>query len=138
MKLISLEDIDTAARTVHGEARGESIAGMTAVAWVIRNRAEKGGWWGDTLAGVCKHPFQFSCWNPDDPNSEIIRVLPVGLHAYRDAVWAVMQAVMETDRRSDPTMWATHYHTGDVEPKWAKGHAPCVILGRHLFYNTVP
>lgn len=137
MKLISLEDIDTAARTVYGEARGESMAGMVAVAWVIRNRAEKGGWWGDTLAGVCKHPFQFSTWNPDDPNAQIVKDLPVSFKAYGDSVWAVMQAVMETDKRADPTMGAMHYHNSSVNPKWAKGHAPCVIIGNHLFFNTV-
>ena len=137
MKLITLEDIDTAARTVYGEARGELVAGMIAVAWVIRNRAEKGGWWGDTLAGVCKHPFQFSCWNPDDSNCKIIEELPVSFKAYGDAVWAVMQAIMPTDRRADPTHRATHYHAGAVEPKWAKGQAPCVVIGNHLFYNDI-
>ena len=122
---------------VGGEGGGESIAGMIAVAWVIRNRAEKGGWWGDTLAGVCKHPFQFSCWNPNDPNSQIIKDLPVSFHAYRDAVWAVMQAVMVTDKRADPTLGSSHYHTGEVAPKWAKGLAPCIVIGNHLFYNNV-
>ena len=137
MKPIFIEDIDVAARTVHGEARSETIAGMVAVAWVIRNRAEKGGWWGDTLAGVCKHPFQFSCWNHDDPNGILVKNLPVSCHPYRNAVWAVMQAIMEKDKRADPTLGATHYHNSEVEPKWDKGHAPCIIIGRHLFFNTV-
>lgn len=134
MKLISLEDIDVTARTVYGEARGESMAGMVAVAWVIRNRAEKGGWWGDTLAGVCKHPFQFSCWNPDDANCKIIQDLPVSFTAYRDAVWAVMQAILEP-KEKDPTLGADHYHAPSVAPKWAKGVTPTVIIGNHSFYR---
>lgn len=61
-------DIDILARTIYGEARGEPWEGKIAVAWVVRNRAERGGWWGDTIREVCLKPWQFSCWNETDPN----------------------------------------------------------------------
>lgn len=38
------EDIDTLARTVWGEARGESLLGKEAVACVILNRHKSGKW----------------------------------------------------------------------------------------------
>ena len=66
--------LDTLARTVWGEARGEGEAGMAAVAAVIRNRidvsAAHGGkyWWGRDWISVCQARSQFSCWNPGDPN----------------------------------------------------------------------
>ena len=69
-------DIDTLARTLYGEARGESHTGKIAVANVVMNRvalASKHPHFGDgTAAGACKAPWQFSCWNAADPNSQII------------------------------------------------------------------
>ena len=78
------EDIDTVARTIWGEARGEPIVGQQAVASVIANRASIAAAWfshhgiphplyGDGhLASAClaHHGgvYQFSCWNQDDPN----------------------------------------------------------------------
>ena len=34
----------------------------------------------------------------------------------------------------DPTFGATHYHTKGSFPPWARGHAPRIEIGRHLFY----
>lgn len=70
-------DTDILARTIYGEARGESISGQEAIASVILNRvafAKRRGryWWGNTIAGVCLAPWQFSCWNENDPNRKII------------------------------------------------------------------
>ncbi|AZD06253.1 Cell wall hydrolase [Pseudomonas chlororaphis] len=65
------KDRDLLARTLWGEARGEGLAGQIAVAWTIRNRVNDGkakSWWGEGYAGVCQAPYQFSCWNKNDPN----------------------------------------------------------------------
>jgi spore germination cell wall hydrolase CwlJ-like protein len=77
------------AATLWAEARGEKHQGMWLVAWVIRNRVTQRRWnaqvklwsdYGDTLprvrpnsfAAVCLYKWQFSCWNPNDPNHETI------------------------------------------------------------------
>src|SRR3546814_13540556 len=65
--------IDVLARTVWGEARGESVRGMEAVASVVVNRVRRaiargGYWWGNDVVGVCLRPCQFSCWADGDPN----------------------------------------------------------------------
>ena len=68
---VTEKDRDILARTLWGEARGESLAGQIAVAWTIRNRVNDGkakSWWGEGYAGVCQKPYQFSCWNKSDPN----------------------------------------------------------------------
>ncbi|RYE62086.1 MAG: cell wall hydrolase, partial [Oxalobacteraceae bacterium] len=68
---VTEQDRDVLARTVWGEARGEGINGMVAVAWTIRNRVEDAkdrSWWGEGYSGVCQRPYQFSCWNSNDPN----------------------------------------------------------------------
>jgi hypothetical protein len=64
-------DRDILARTLWGEARGEGLAGEIAVAWTIRNRVFDGNpksWWGEGYAGGGMKPWQFSCWNQNDPN----------------------------------------------------------------------
>lgn len=130
------EDLDTLIRTVYGEARGEQHEGREAVAWVVRNRAEKGGWWGSTLKEVCKFPWQFSCWNKNDPNRKKLEELDLRsldyFHCARAALCAIMSA-----KSADPTRGSTHYHHSNVEPEWAKGKLPVVIIGVHCFYNDI-
>lgn len=66
------KDRDILARTLWGEARGESQAGMEACAWTIRNRVLDGrakSWWGEGYAGVCQKAWEFRCWNANVPNS---------------------------------------------------------------------
>lgn len=133
-------DVTILARTIYGEARGESVRGKEAVAAVVMNRfrraRERGGyWWGDTVGEVCLRPWQFSCWNKDDPNFEKIvsvkpadRVFGACLRIARRAVGGVL---------ADPTGGATHYHAKGVFPPWARGRVACFEVGRHQFYNTV-
>ena len=54
---MSEKETDILARTIYGEARGESISGMEAVASVVLNRvafAKRRGcfWWGNSIAEV--------------------------------------------------------------------------------------
>ena len=53
-----------AAMTIWLEAGGEPQAGRVGVAEVIRNRMHRHG---RTLAAILFQPWQFSCWNTDDP-----------------------------------------------------------------------
>lgn len=126
---------DTLARTLWGEARGEGREGMMAVASVILNRAAKPGWWGRSVAEVCLRPWQFSCWLADDPNRA--KLEQVG---ERDPQFRLAQQIAEqalSGGLPDYTFGATHYHAVDIAPTWAQGHTPCVVIGRHAFYNDI-
>ena len=37
----------------------------------------------------------------------------------------------------DETKGATHYHTQDIHPYWAKDKDPCYVVGNHVFYNNI-
>jgi len=130
--------IDVLARTLWGEARGEGVAGMEAVACVILNRVkhaqERGGyWWGNDIISVCQKPYQFSCWNRSDPNyRKLLEVTEKDVHfatALRVARRTVAGAL------ADVTNNATHYHERSIKPSWSKGETPVFQLHNHIFYR---
>jgi len=132
-----VEDLDTVARTVYGEARGESWLGQSAVAWVIRTRASRPGWWGRDARGVCLAPKQFSCWNDDDPNRAIIDAASFDHPGFLRA-WAVSTAVLLGDVE-DPTHGADHYHALTIRaPGWTHAMQHTADVGLHRFYRGLP
>lgn len=135
-------DIDVLARTLWGEARGEGPAGQVAVAWTIRNRVNDGkakSWWGEGYAGVCQAPYQFSCWNKNDPNYPYLsgaKEIPPSQYAI---VMRSARAVVD-GTTPDPTGGATHYYAKSMKtpPKWVVGAIKTVIIGNHVFFRNVP
>jgi len=133
-------DIDVLARTLYGEARGETVRGKEAVACVIMNRVrraqDRGGyWWGNTIEGVCLKPWQFSCWIEGDPNLEKIKAVKAGHKVFDSCLRIARRTVSKC--LDDITFGATHYHTQNVNPPWSRGRPACLEIGRHLFYNTI-
>lgn len=133
-----LSEIDIAARTVWGEARGESYRDKLAVAHVLFNRlAREDGQFrrDDTLATTCLRHVQFSVWNKGDRNFLQLFAVQYDSKSLREC----MQAVLEVANGSeDFTLGATHYHTHAISPNWAEGHQPSFESAAHKFYNTVP
>lgn len=135
------KDLDVLARTLWGEARGEGYAGQVAVAWTIRNRVNDGktkSWWGEGYVGVCQKPYQFSCWNKNDPNYPYLsgaRPIPSAQYAQaRKAAAAVING-----QAPDPTRGATHYYSDLIKaPAWTKGATQTLHLGHHIFFKNVP
>jgi len=128
-------DTEIMAKTIYGEARGEGISGMEAIANVIMNRVKKPCWWGKNIQDVCLKPMQFSCWNTNDPNrSKLSKDLsddPVFDVCKRIAVRAIRGLL------PDRTKGSTHYHTLSVHPRWASALVPNVQIGHHLFYTCL-
>jgi spore germination cell wall hydrolase CwlJ-like protein len=134
------ETVDILARTLWGEARGEPLRGIEAVAAVVLNRValatgRRGWWWGNTIIQVCRKPFQFSCWNEGDPNRARLMDVDAG-----DLVFATCRRIARRAAAGlldDPTRGATHYHNRTVDPGWAQGRTPCAEIGNHLFYKDL-
>lgn len=139
MRPATPHDLDIMARTVWGEARGESHAGRVAVAETILNRV-KDKRWPDTIAQVCRQHKQFSCWNEGDPNRAKMEALslpgsPVTaksaqfLNAYRACLDA-----LESDK--DATQGANHYFATWIKmPWWAKKMTQTIKVGVHRFFR---
>lgn len=138
------DDLDIMALTVWAEARGEGVKGQSAVAWVIRNRWEHPRWWSrhrdsvpdDTIAAVCLDPWQFSCWNPTDPQRKVL-IDPKTLE--RSDVKSIRQVCEEVllSEVLDPTDCSDHYCNTKIikYTNWAKVRKPVKVIGNHSFYR---
>jgi N-acetylmuramoyl-L-alanine amidase len=130
--------IDTLARTIWGEARGETLTGKESVANVILNRfklSQRRGkmWWGNTIEEICKKPYQFSCWNSTDPN--YLKLLAVREEDLQFGICLRIARRAVNGVLADHTNGADHYHADYVTPKWADARVPTAIIGAHLFYQ---
>ncbi len=147
-------DVEITARTAWGEARGEGELGMLAVCWVVVNRANIAAKWllqhperqfhplygFGTPDSAALRPWQFSCWNRDDPNRAALLAVGPADRAFATACRLAKVAVHR--EIEDPTNGATHYHTiaapAAVQiwpPRWAREQEPTTTIGHHVFYR---
>lgn len=141
-----LTELDVLALTLHHEANGEGVLGMTAVGCVIRNRVDWGKW-GKTVRDVCLYPMQFSCWIPAGGRVNYSR-----LQQHADAIRAgsrppsmvrayEVASALLGGGQEDVTNEADHYYAPkamrpvDAVPKWARGLTPVAQIGAHTFYR---
>lgn len=119
------DDITLLARVLYGEARGQSRGFKRDVAHSVLNRSGRRKWWGHTLREVILKPWQYSCFNADDPNRTAL-LAPHG-QAWNDCVEIAQEALLHPD--ADTSNGATHYYTTSIsEPSWAEGRAPVKIV----------
>lgn len=122
--------------TMIGEARGDGIDGMKAVGCTIMNRVAHPSWRGKTISEVCLKPWQYSCWNENDPNRGYLNSLPVTDRLYQKAANIAQDLIDGT--LSDITNGATYYYrAGSLKPKWAIGQNPCYTLNHHIFFKDI-
>ena len=127
------------ARTLYAEARNDGKTGMTAVASVIFNRANKDK---TLFTDACLKPKQFSCWNKftkeeaDPKNFKIKIPSSVKGNAKNQKLWKEAMAIA-ADMLADafiPTTDANMYYAPKkCSPKWAKDLTDVVMIGSHKF-----
>lgn len=132
----SCDDTKILALCIYGEARGEGIEGMLAVASVVLNRARMSK---KTIKAICLQPRQFSCFNPEDPNREILEKIALNWDRYieinkylRQSFW-IAKGVIENWLISNVDK-ATHYHHISIKPSWADKLERITRIGNHVFY----
>jgi len=153
------DDVLFLARTIYGEARNQPLKGMVAVGFVVKNRvlkARKGihkALYGKgSYEEACLAKWQFSCWNLNDPNRNIIQNLTLE-SASKNKVFAnclsiAKDIVNEGSEYINPIGQSTHYYADYLDkkdkygriktPAWAKGLKPFVTIGNHIFFENVP
>jgi spore germination cell wall hydrolase CwlJ-like protein len=113
------------------------MEGKLAVAWVVRNRVDDVRW-PDTYEDVILQPWQFSCWNPGDPNHHgVLKALHASWNfvdpAWRECRYAAMGVISSWVR--DLTKGANHYNTLGCDPKWDDRMKLMVVIGHHEFFK---
>lgn len=130
-----IPDYVWATLTIWMEARGESYAGMVAVAEVIYRRTQRKYFSDGTVAGTVLRDRQFSGWNNSDPN----RVKAAVLDSEDRVVKLCARAWQEAIAGSDMTKGALHYYNPAVcDPEWAKGMTVVARVGKHAFLKEDP
>ena len=134
-----LTDKDILARTIYGEARGElhkfGKKSLCAIANVVLNRLKK-GCYGKSVKEICLRPYQFSCWNKNDPNYGKLNQLKI-----LDSVFSFCESLAQDflntslDSVVDYTDGATHYHHEAIKPYWADNSFRTAAIGTHIFYK---
>lgn len=134
-------DAEIIAQTLYGEARGDMAKhgekAIIAIANVIMNRfAEKV--YGHSIKDVCLKPFQFSCWNINDPNRKAIED-PGKINTKAYKICLKIGALACEGALLDITFGANHYHGRKMskKPFWTIGTAPCATIGENIFYKII-
>lgn len=140
-----LTDLEVVALTGYGEARGEPIDGLIAVMQVVGHRVRDPRY-PSAWRAVCLQRQQFSCWNPGDPNRQLLERIAEAL-ASKASLGSLRAPIVEAlhvaegviaSRYRDLVRKSCHYHATSVTPRWARGRTPVITIGHHRFYNDVP
>ena len=136
---LDVVDAHWMALTMWGEARGQGEEAMRAVGHVIANRSRTGAH-GAYVTDTVSEAFQFSCWNPGDPNRQaMLDVLSLPKASKEHRLWLAARRLADeilSGRSEDPTGGALFYHSEAVAPDWSRGLAPVRRIGTHLFFRT--
>lgn len=142
-------DQQVLAGTIWGEARGEPDTGKEAVASVVMNRVAAAKrriaitgkdhpLFGDgTVRAACLKPFQFSCWNRNDPNRAKILALDFDNpdQVLADCIAIAARAIAGI--LTDWTHGALYYKESAIPwpAAWGTEKQPLAVIGRQSFYN---
>ncbi len=142
---LKLNDKQTLALTLWGEARGEPVEGKIAVANVVRNRMKARN---QTAKEVCLAAKQFSCWNGGDRNGQEVAMAAtimllggsiVPKAQLKECEW-IADGIL-VDVVNDNIKGADHYMTLEcyrlTRPSWASKMKVIATIGHHIFLKEV-
>lgn len=133
MNTLDPEARDMIIRTIIGEAGNQNPLGWTAVAHVIKNRADSGRWGKDrSISAVLDAPSQFAARDPRNPAYKLVTGADPKSPLY-GRVGAVVDGVF-TGSTPDPTKGANSYYSG-APPAWAS-NGPSTRIGAHTFVTN--
>lgn len=130
------------AMTIFGEARGNCELLKEHVGICIMTRRIKNGWYGKTIRDVVTKSYQFSCYNPDDPNFEKLQH-PLKHEKYKtwfDCYSTAQFCISKYQDFSDLIDHGiTHYESirdKDKRPKWTMEYQFVTEIEDTRFYRA--
>lgn len=143
MIIQDLDDEKVFALTLYGEARGEPIEGQISVANVIMNRFLDNSHEYKSIKDVCLKPFQFSCWNINDPNRDLLLKKAIEIDYTNDPILKQCKWIVEgiINREIIDNTKDAHYYMVTSEfkndpPSWVKNPNDIMEVGKHTFFNV--
>lgn len=120
------------ALNIYFEARGESVLGRQAVAFVTLNRARMRK---QDICTVVFSPAQFS-WTTTYTVEGVLRPE----HHPRGSAWfnaklIALQSIQHFAQGKDFTRGAQYFHTDKINPKWAAEKIYICQIDNHIFYR---
>lgn len=138
-KVVELKDEEVMALTLYGEARGASFNAKLGMAQVMWNRT-KDKRFGSNIKEVVTKPKQFSCYNDNDVNLQIIMGVVedfdgnfnknIHLRECYMIALAVINGYIQGKVKD-----SLFYHTTGVNPKWNKNMILEAKIGNTLFWK---
>ena len=150
---LSLPTDQVLALTAYGEARGEGGEGMMAVLNVIGNRVIRGGWYVDSdimaltkdpYKAVCLMKYQFSIFNPGDPNLAVAQKIASNFDNYVSSDSNLQMAydlaqMLINGELPDNTGGADYYYNPSLaNPSWASKYTQTAQIGSQVFLASSP
>lgn len=124
------------------EARGSSVQALTAIWWVIQNRAnDTHKRWPRTIPAVILQRLQFSSFNADDANVTKFPLPPKDEADTPTMDWIAWQnccLAVSTPLGGDPTSGATNYESEPdpaKRPSWCQSNKITTTIGPFRFYR---
>lgn len=117
------------ARTIQGEAGGETEAGQIAVAEVIFNRMTQ---WDEPLSHIVLAKGQFDVWS----NKKLLRKISGNKKQFLHSKDIARKAISLYKNGHDISKGATFYCRKDKHPRWAKSMKQVAQIGAHKFFNA--
>lgn len=136
---ITTEEDVLSGKLLFGEARNCSKKEKIAVLYTAINRANDNKKWnGETLQEAILKPWQYSCFNKNDPNKKKLENPgKYDAKAWQECLTTAKEVL--DGKYTDPTNGATHYHIKNIMPKWANSEKmekrKLSFPTKHLFYE---
>jgi len=129
------DNVNLLALAIWREARGEVCDAQLGVGCSIRNRVNHPTWWGHDYRSVILDKWQYSSFNPNDPND-------TKYPGDTDSVWLQClenASLVINGNCPDNTDGAQSYFDKSLDnnpPKWAATMTHTLDLGRLHFYKV--
>jgi spore germination cell wall hydrolase CwlJ-like protein len=123
-----------AAVTAYREARDESELAQVAVIWTLRNRAEKGSWWGHSIDQCAFKKWQYSSLT--DPHDHQLTTWGLAGEPAWETAWRLAGEVLAGEHAHPMPGADSYFDSSIAPPKWVPSARYCGQIGRLKFFDV--
>lgn len=132
MKIVNADSL--AIVTIWQEAQGEPYLGKIAVGEVIRNRMMRNYASDGTVPGTVCRRYQFSAWNDDKQDNEIL-IRSLKIDDSDPIVIECVRAWHESAKTNYAKGAVLYCNLAVASPEWAREEKKVAAIGNHTFYR---